>query len=143
MHPAKHIVLTILLWFVINLFHPLNVNILILSISATLLVDIDHLLGITFMENDLNTKVRILIKKKKFFKAFRFYYTNRKTHVEHLYVHNTLVVIILTLVTLYLKSLVLFIGVVFHFMCDIAEDFFTGDLSFWTRSWEKSNGTFI
>ena len=138
MHPLRHIILTSLLFLLLRFFIPLDVSVLAYSMILTLFIDIvDHTLSIFFIDNPLTREIKGMIKKKRIMEAMSQYYNERFGVFKYFYLHNLPVLAIISIVTLHAQSPVLFLGLVFHYMCDIFEGYRKGNLEFWVQGWSK------
>ena len=138
MHPLKHIFLTILLFLSLTFFVKLDISILIYSLILTILIDIiDHSFAILFFDTRLNHQIKEMIKKKRIKESMIKYYNGRSGAFEYFYLHNLPVFLIILVITVYIQSYTLFLGLIFHYICDIIECYQKGFIGFWTAGWKK------
>jgi hypothetical protein len=138
MHPIKHVILTVLLFFSIRLFYNLELNVLMYSIILTLLFDIvDHSIILLLVKTSVTDRTKTLIKKGKFIEAFSWYYNSRRGNFDYLYLHNLLFFIAVTFVAFYYMNFMLIIGIVFHMVTDMIECYQKNNLNFWIYGWKK------
>lgn len=120
------------------LYIPLDFSILAYSLALTLLVDaIDHTLSILFIVNPLTKEIKSMIREGNIKGAVSRYYRGRFGAFEYFYLHNLIVLAVIFMAAVYLKSMVLLLGLAFHFVCDIFEGYQKGSLEFWAQGWSK------
>lgn len=126
MNPVKHIIATALLFFLISLIIPLDIKIFYWSLFVTVIVDVvDHTANLMLSKDMTTAETRKLIKKEGITSAYSYYYKNRKKgHIVWMIFHNWVFLIIFIILAILLKSWILWMGLVFHFVCDIAENMF-------------------
>lgn len=138
MHPFKHILLTIVLFLFIRFFYNLNFSILFYSVILTLTIDvIDHSIAIFIYKNKLSQNTKKLIKRKAIIRAFRYYYNNRREKFKYLLLHNLITFSTFLFIALYYFSPIIFIGIIFHYICDLFECWQKRDLDFWIYGWRE------
>jgi len=107
----------------IKLFISLPTSILFYSLLLTILIDLlDHSINIFLINNPLSKKVKEKIFNLKIKDAYTLYYKKRKENVYlFMVLHNYIFLLISFIISIYSKSYVIFIGIVFHLFCDILE----------------------
>ncbi len=120
MKPTHHLLLTTILFLILDIFFPLDLKILFVALSLTLIVDIlDHGLLILFAKNPLAMETKKLVLSGKISKAYKLYYYTRHKNARQMYFHNFLFISIMVFLVVWFKSFPILLGILFHFSCDI------------------------
>lgn len=135
MRPLAHLLLTVILFFILKLFFSLNYAVLFFALFLTLLIDLfDHSIQLLIAKNPDALKIKTLFFNRKILKAYNLYYSTRRKNARQTLFHNIPFLILAIILSFYFKSFVLFLGIVFHLICDISYEYYQyKSLSFvWT-----------
>jgi len=125
MKPAIHLLLTIILFFILKIFFPLDLKILLVALSLTLIIDIlDHGILILFARNPLAIEIKGLFLSGKISKVYRLYYRTRRENARQTFFHNFLFLFLMIFLVIWFRNLAIFLGIVFHLICDLFYEYY-------------------
>lgn len=117
---------------------------LISSIAGSLILDIlDHGFNVIFSNSNFVKKTRIILRKKGIVKAYQFYYSNRKSNLKSMILHNlpsyTLIFLICIISSALYQNYIAYsffvFGIIFHQAADLYEDLVLGEnIGFWIKN---------
>lgn len=146
MNPLLHLAYTYLIAEIFSQAftpNPLFSQFVLVALLGTIIIDaIDHSLILLFIDCQLVRETRYLIKEKKFLKALKHYYLNRKGGIPKAPIHNlfaVIVFIVLSIIVFYFYGFasivfsLVFFGFTLHLLEDLFEDVVLGkNREFWT-----------
>jgi hypothetical protein len=126
-------------FIILSFFFSLSINILIGAIFLTVFVDaFDHSINVLFTNSPIAKKVKKEFFNGNFSKAYNLYFYKRDKVFTFAIFHNIFFLFFCIILTVYLKSFLLFIGLVLHFFCDVITEYrFTKSLNFWLYGWKN------
>ncbi len=139
MSPLQHLIITAIAYLLLRFAVPLPLSVLAWALFLTVAIDaFDHLLMIARVNTPLYSRVRALLRARKFREAYSYYYANR-VQSNYSFLHNIFVVAAAAIAALIFQSFELALGIVLHFACDLLHVWRIGRLSlFWTHGEYKA-----
>ena len=121
MIPLQHLILTTLAYFALESYFNLNISILIGSLIATIMLDvIDH------SQSLLRTRKNFFrtLRKNGILKTYNDYLRKRNKEFKPIF-HTPFWLLATILLALIFNNFIIWLGIVFHFFCDIINDYLT------------------
>ena len=119
MKPEWHVMTTLFGFLVLDLFFGLELPILFYALMLTLGIDlVDHMLSLFTINHRMRRIVLPLIFRGHLIKAYRFY-ASRRFEYNSMLLHRWIFFFLWIALSLYLKSVVIFLGLVLHYSLDV------------------------